>query len=336
MKKVQIACMAVILALVAVTFISTPVSAATTRWDSLNAFIEESHEDVEGVYTIPDAEAARLLPTYGAITIFHEREVLDDRPPVIDLVMARNFTRKLQWKSGGEDYDRYGGFSSSIAGPVNMENSYYGVKLWLLLEGNDDVPGFSDLDDINATAALVFINKTQTASGGFGSFEGSSPDLVSTFQALYILDAMTEMSGESMATWLRNETATIEFILSCREDNGFKLSPTSSIASVTATAAGLMALVRLSELSQIPTEEQQDIRNWILSLQDTDASDGFVGGFQESVLTNDTNLMSTYHALEAIGVLGGMASLNASAVAQFIADCQANNGGWGIVNYLES
>ncbi|MDF1538891.1 MAG: prenyltransferase/squalene oxidase repeat-containing protein [Candidatus Thorarchaeota archaeon] len=340
MKKVQIACMAVILALVAVTFISTPVSAATTRWDSLNTLMIDTYDNPvsngEGGYSIPGAEASRLLPTYGAITIFNERELLDDRPPITDLIKVRNFTRKLQWKSGGEEFERYGGFSSNIAGAVNMKNSYYGVKLWQLLDGNDDIPGFSDLDDINATAALVFLNKTQSASGGFGIYEGFSPDLVSTYQALYILDKMTVLSGESWSTWLRNETATIEFILSCREDNGFKLSPSSSIVSLTASAAGLMALDLLSELSQIPTDEQQDMRNLILSLQDTDATDGSVGGFQESVLTNDTNLMSTYHALEAIGVLGGMSSLDASAISQFIADCQAANGGWGIVPDLEA
>ena len=336
MKKVQIACTAVILALVAVTFMSIPVSAAPTRWDSLNAFMEESYDTVEGGYTVPDSEASRLLPTFGAMTIFSEREQLSFRPPVTDLISVRNLTRKFQWKSGGEDFERYGGFSSFIAGPVSMENSYYGIQLWETLNGNDDIPGFSDVEPINATAALIFINKTQTQSGGFGNYEGEAPNLVSTFYALYIMDAMTVMSGESWSTWLLNETATIEFILSCRHNNGFKLSPTSNIVSLTATAAGIMALDIMSETSQIPTDEQQDMRDWILSLQDTDESDGIVGGFQESDMTNDTNLMSTFHALEALTILGGIPSLNASSASSFIANCQAGNGGWGTVPGLEA
>jgi len=336
MKKVQVACIAVILALVAVSFVSIPVSAATTRWDSLNAFMEENYENVEGGYALPDKETARLLPTYGAATIFNEREQLSVRPPVTDLISMRNLTRKFQWKSGGEDYERFGGFSLFIAGPVSMETSYYGIQLWQLLNGNDDIPGFSDVKPINATSALLYVNRTQTTSGGFATNEGQSPNLVSTFHALYILDAMTLMSGESWSTWLLNETATVDFILSCREGNGFKLSPSSNIVSLTATAAGLMALDILSQLSQIPTDEQQDMRNWVISLQDDDASDGIVGGFQESVLTNDTNLLSTFHALEVVAILGGMPSLDASAISQFIVDCQAVNGGWGTVPGLET
>lgn len=325
------ACVIVILALVTLTFITeTAVANPYSRWDSLYAYMGENYDSaVEGGYSVPDSEASRLYPTYGGATALNERGMMAYRPPVVDLVKMKNFTRKLQWRSGGEEYDRYGGFSLFIAGSVSMENSYYGVKLWQLLDEHNDVPGMTGIEILNATAAMIFLNKTQSSSGGFGTFENTAPDIVSTFQALYIMDYMTQISDEIMSDWLWNETATIEWILSCRDGSAFKLSPSSEIRSISATAAALMALDVLGELdARIPVADQQDMRNWILDLQDT--------GFQESILTNDTNLISTYHAFEALEILGGMPAVDGDAASRFILDCQAADGSWGIVPGLET
>ncbi len=340
MKKVQVATLAITMALVAVAFITIPVAAnPDSRWDTLSAFMTETYDSaVEGGYSIPGAEASRLYPTLGAATVYNELGQLAFRPPVIDMIKMKNFTRKLQWKSGGEDYDRYGGFSLFIAGPVSMENSYNGLKLWELMTNPsfDDIPGINDLKVVNTTSALLYVNKTQSENGGFGVNENEAPNIVSTFHALYVMDIMLEESGEAKETWLWNETATIEWILSCREGDGFKLSPTSSIVSVSATAAGLMALDVLGQLTQITVEERQGILNWIGDLQDENASDGIVGGFAESLLTNDTNLLSTYHALEIYTLLGGLSNIDSDSASRFIIDCQATDGSWGTVPGLET
>ncbi len=328
------------MALVAVAFISIPVAAnPDSRWDTLTAYMTDNHDSaVEGGYTEPGAEASRLYPTLGAATVYNEMDQLALRPPVIDLVKMKNFTRKLQWRSGGEDYDRYGGFSLFIAGPVSIENSYNAVKLWELLTNPsfDDIPGINDLEVVNTTSGLLYLNKTQSVDGGFGINENEAPNIVSTFHALYVLDYLLEESGVAKETWLWNETATIEWILSCREGDAFKLSPTSSIASVSATAAGLMALDVLGQLTLIPSEERQNILNWVGDLQDDDASEGIVGGFAESLLTNDTNLLSTYHALEIYTLLGGLSNIDSTSAARFIMDCQATDGSWGTVPGLEA
>ncbi|MHA1907634.1 MAG: prenyltransferase/squalene oxidase repeat-containing protein [Candidatus Thorarchaeota archaeon] len=339
MKKVQVATLAIAFVLVAVAFISIPVAAnPDTRWDTLSAYMTENYDSaVEGGFTLPEAEASRLYPTFGAATVYEEMGQLALRPPVIDLVKMKNFTRKLQWKSGGEDYDRYGGFSLFIAGSVGMDNTYYGVKLWQLLTADsyDDIPGINNLELINTTSALLYVNRTQSVDGGFGVNEDEAPNIVSTFHALYVMDYMLENSNEVQETWLWNETATIEWILSCREGDAFKLSPTSNIASVTATAAGLMALDVLGQLNVVPIEDRQAILDWVADLQDEDASDGGVGGFAESVLTNDTNLLSTYHALEIYTLLGGLTNIDSDAAARFILDCQAADGSWATVAGLE-
>ncbi|MHA2286217.1 MAG: prenyltransferase/squalene oxidase repeat-containing protein, partial [Candidatus Thorarchaeota archaeon] len=255
------------------------------------------------------------------------------RPPPIDLVKMKNFTRKLHWRTGGEDYDRYGSFAEFIAGPATIETTYFGLKLWELMLSHYDVPGMENIE-INETQILVYVNNTQTESGGFGFHVGESPDIVSTYYAIYLLTELITLINEplevNLDTWLWNLTATTEWILSCRDGNGFKLSPESNIVSVTATAAALLALEKLQVT--LPTSDLQAIQTWIIERQTTNNETAqFVGGFEEAQFTNDTNLVSTYHALQALVMLNAIPSIDVPAVAEFIVNCQADDGGWGPV-----
>ena len=81
----------------------------------------------------------------------------------------------------------------------------------------DDIPGINDVESINATSALLYVNKTQSVDGGFGYHEDLPSNMAATFYALYVMDYMLENSDELKETWLWNETATIDWILSCRE-----------------------------------------------------------------------------------------------------------------------
>ncbi len=337
MKKVQIASIMVIVALVGVAF-TVPVSANPgTRWDSLNAYMTENYDaDVEGGYSLPDGEASRLYPTYGAAMVLDERGLFDYRPPSVDILKLKNFTRKIQWKSGGEDYDRYGAFAIYIAGPVSTEYNYYGLKLWELLsqEKFSDIPQISKVE-INETAGLVFLNKTQTEAGGFGRNVDETPDIISTFQSLYVMDYYVTQLGKSMDEYLWNRTATIEWILDCSEGDGFKLHPNSNLPSLQATTAGLMALDILGELSRIG--DTSVIRNWILDRQVLDSDmEMLVGGFEEGNSTNDPNLKTTHAALEALELLTAMDNVNKSVAARFIVNCQAADGSWGNVPEQET
>ncbi len=332
MKKVQLVGIVITLALVLMAFNVDSVAANPgSRTDSLNLYMDEHFDATEGGFSLPDGETSRLYPSFGATIIYDDQSIFDLRPPTVEIVKLKNFTRKLQWKSGGEDYDRWGAFSLYIAGPVSIANTYHGLRMWEILEVQTGIPSIDDVE-LNKTSALVYINKTQSETGGFGIHEDQSPDMLSTFYALYSLiylvsDAEIE---QSLDTWFWNETATIDWILSCREGNAFKLSPLSDIASLAATSAAIMALDLLNNLSSI--SDLENIQNWIVDRQETTLEAGsFVGGFEESYLTNDTNILSTYYALEALDTLGVMNLINSSAAAQFIVDCQAVDGSWGLV-----
>jgi len=283
----------------------------------------------EGGYTIPDSETSRLYPTMGAVMVYEAMDMLGNRPPVTDLVKIMNFTRKLQWKSGGEEYERWGGFSLYIAGPVSIENSYWAIQMWNLMKEQSDIPGMAAIESINATSALIFVNKTQTTRGGFGSASGTPPDLISTYHALWVMNEMLAITGGSVSDWLWNATTTLEWILNCSTGEAFKLTPESGVPSLTATAAGLLALDELNQLSALEATEQQAMRNWVIQRQVTQSTAGeFLGGFTESVLTNDTNLHSTYYALEVFSLLGGFDSIDSDLIADFVIDCQSQDGGW--------
>ncbi|MHA1480635.1 MAG: prenyltransferase/squalene oxidase repeat-containing protein [Candidatus Thorarchaeota archaeon] len=332
MKKVQLVGIVITLALVLMAFNVDSVAANPgSRSDSLNLYMDEHFDATEGGFALAEGETSQLFPSFGATIIYDDQDILDLRPPTVDVLKLKNFTRKLQWKSGGEDYDRYGALGLYIAGPVSTMNTYHGLRMWEILETQTGIPNIEDIK-INKTSALVYINKTQSETGGFGIHEDESPNMLSTFYSLYSLiylvsDAEIE---QSLDTWLWNETATIEWILSCREGDVFKLSPVSEIGSLAATSAAIMALDLLNSLSSI--SDLENIQNWIVDRQVMTLETGsFVGGFEESYLTNDTNILSTYYALEALDTLGVMNLINASAAAQFIVDCQAVDGAWGLV-----
>jgi prenyltransferase beta subunit len=330
MRSVKIAAVTIAVALVVLTLVAQPVSAnPTTRRQSLRAYIDENYDLTEGGYALPDEQVSRAGPTFGALSIFNDWDLLGARPPVIDFLKVKNFTQKLHWTLVSETAERYGGFGEYIAGPVGQKNAYDGINLFNILSQDvlGDIPHIETVE-LNGTAALYWINQTQTESGGFSDEVGSSPDIISTFYALNSIEIALETSeDDTWEKWLLNSTATVEWILSCREGDGFKLSPESNIAGVTATAAAVLALTILGET--IPNH--QGIVNWILDRQVISSEyTVFVGGFEESLLTNDTNVASTYWALRALDLLGGMASVDADLASRFIVDCQATDGSFAL------
>jgi prenyltransferase beta subunit len=331
MRSVKIAAVAIAVALVVLTLVAQPVSAnPTTRSQSLRAYIDENYDSIEGGYTLPNQQASYVDTTFGALSIFDDWDLLGVRPPVIDFLKMKNFTQKLHWTLVSETTDRYGGFGKYIAGYVDQQNAFDAINMFDLLS-QDILADIPNMDTVvfNGTAALFWINQTQTESGGFSDEVGNSPDLVSTYYALNSIEISLETSeDDTWEKWLWNSTATVEWILSCREGDGFKLSPVSNIVGVTATAAAVLALTILGET--IPNH--QGIVNWILDRQVISSEDNlFVGGFEESFLTNDTNVASTYWALRTLDLLGGLASVDADLASRFIVDCQAADGSFALI-----
>ena len=334
MKYGRVAAIAVVLALILLSVAAQPAAAnPETRRDSLRAYIDDHYDAVEGGYHLPTSDFSRNEPTFAAIAILDDLRILGLRPPFKapeDFVKMIEFTIDLQRNVTDEEH---GGFGESAFGVVDQYTTYNAVNLFYLLSSQDDIPGISG-KAINETAVLTWINTTQTTSGGFSNQPGDSPDIVSTFYALHTMDSVLGDVPGALGDWLLNETATIEWINSCREGDAYKLSPTSSIAGVTPTAAALMSL---SILEALPSaSEIQSITDWVIARQvKTSDGGGFLGGFEESLKSNDTNVASTYWALEVLDQFGGTESVNDSLAARFIIDSQAVDGSWGLVPGIE-
>ncbi|MHA2134821.1 MAG: prenyltransferase/squalene oxidase repeat-containing protein [Candidatus Thorarchaeota archaeon] len=341
MNKVKATGLALALSLMFLSMVAQPATANPgSRLDSLLALMAENFDAAgERGYSLVGTVASRVEATYPAAFILDELTYMAQRPPYPigpdGIVGMKNFTQKLQWFSGGEDSARYGGISPFIAGEPDMAATFYGIQLWQIMNKHNDVPGMLDVEDINATSLLFYVNKSQSVDGGFGLTAVRSPDIVSTYMALYVIDAMEdETTVWTIDDILLNRTKTVEWILSCREGDAFKLNPASSIPGVTPTAAALKALEILGEIPGL-VSELQDVRNWVLDRQVSEEEGGeFFGGFEEGHLTNDTNIVSTFYAIKALGVLSVIPT-NVTNAARFIADCQAANGGWGNVPGLD-
>lgn len=334
MKRVRVVTLAFALVVVFAAFSVQPAAAAS-RYDSLRSYMNQRWDPVRGGYNLPDT-IVRVDQTYGAIVILDELGTLSNRPPPIDIAKVMNFTTRHQLLAGNEDDPKYGGFMEYLLGPVTSERTHWGMVLWQTLKGQTGIPG-TDPIAINETAVLVWVNKTQTESGGFSREPGLYPDIVSTYHALATMEILDILYGDDLNvwTWLANETITLEFIESCRYGNGFMLSPISDREGVTATAAGLLALDILGELPTYPGLDAMKL--WILDRQVTEASDpDFVGGFEESGQTGDTNIKTTYWAMKALDLLQGIDELNQTIAKDFILNCQSADGAWALVPGLET
>ncbi len=337
MKRVKVFTIAIAFVLVLIAASAQPVAAAS-RSDTLNSYISSRYDALRGGYSPPRDSVVRVDATYGAILALDELGSLDYRPPPINLTKALESLTLRQWSTNNPfnelDQERYGGFSEFLVGPVTMEMTFMGMILHQRLKAQSDYPGIN-AENINATALLVYLNRTQSTDGGFSSKPGENPDILSTYQGLAIFEMLDDFNPTLNAwDWLVNETATLEWIASCREDNVFKLSPESYTASLTATAAGIMALSIFQGVLTIPG--LQEANEWILERQMLSAdSPDYIGGFEEGNGTEDANFATTYYALKALDLTGAISAVNESAVIDFILNCQAVDGSWGNIPGLE-
>ncbi|MFW9961568.1 MAG: prenyltransferase/squalene oxidase repeat-containing protein [Candidatus Thorarchaeota archaeon] len=337
MKRVKVFTIAIAFVLVLIAASAQPVAAAS-RSDTLNSYITSRYDALRGGYSPPSDSVVRVDATYGAILALDELGNLNYRPPPINLTKALESLTVRQWLTNNPNNDldkkRYGGFSEYLVGPVTMEMTFMGMVLHQLLKAQSDYPGIN-AENMNATAVLVYLNRTQSTVGGFSSRPGDNPDILSTYQALAIFQMLDDFDDTLNAwDWLANETATIEWINSCREDNVFKLSPTSYTTSLTATAAGIMALGILQEVLTIPG--LQAANDWILERQMLTAdSPVYLGGFEEGNGTEDANFATTYYALKVLKLTGAISAVNVSAAIDFILRCQAADGSWGNIPGME-
>lgn len=334
MKRVKVITIAFAFMLVLVAATAQPVAAAS-RSDSLRSYISGRYDEVRGGYSPPSDNVVRVDATYGAILALNELGSLTVRPPpvnltkVLDSLIMRQWETDRQGNETGIDYERYGGFSEYLVGPVTMNMDMMGTILLHLLKMKNqaDYPGITAID-IDKDALLVHLNRAYRADGAFSAIPGRNPEIVSTYQALFIIDFLNTYDVTLNAWDIVNETATIEWINSCRSGDGFKLSPESDIIGVTATAAGIMALELLPSISTVPG--LQAATNWVLARQIDDYVDeDFIGGFEEGVATGDPNFVTTYYALKMLESSGDLVSANQTTLKDFILNCQVEDGSWG-------
>jgi len=331
MKRVKVITIALAFMFVLVAVSIQPVAAAS-RSDSLRSYISERYDTVRGGYSPPSDDVVRVDATYGAVLAQYELGLLSTRPPPVNLTKVLSSISLRQWLTNDPDNEldqkRYGGFSEYLVGPVTMSMTFKGVQAIEMLEEQADYPGVTSIE-IDDDALLSYINRSLTESGGFSNIPGNSPDIVSTYQALYILDYLDTTFGLNIDdTW--NETATLQWINDCRDVEAFKLSPTSDSIGVTATSAGILALSLHPSDPTIPL--LQDAINWVLDRQILEGPDDrFVGGFEEGEHTDDANLLTTYNALKMLDFENALVSVNQTLVVDFILNCQVEDGSWGFV-----
>ena len=326
MKKVQVAGLLIAVAILAMAFTTIPAAAyPATRFESLNTYLTDRYDTAEGGYNFDGEGTSRIEATYSASVLWDAIGYLDARPPTVDLVKMANFTQKVQWDTGGESSERYGGFASYIAGPVTVKTTHKAIALWKIITAQSGIPGLVDVE-INATATLMFINRTQTTNGGFSNEAEGNADIVSTYLALDVIHTLANETPWTLDSLLLNKTATIMWILNCREGDAYKLSPESTTAGVTPSAAALLSLRLLDALPAATV--LQSTKNWILDRQDLNPEIAeMTGGFEEGILTNDTNLLSTHYALKAMDLLAAIQEVN-ETVTQFVLNCQSLDGAW--------
>ncbi len=335
MKRVKVITIGFAFMLLFVAVTVQPVAAAS-RSDSLRSYISGRFDVERGGYSPPLDNVVRVSSTYGAILALDELGSLVSRPPPINLTSVLDSLIVRQWDIDSEendsllDYQRYGGFSEYLVGPVTMKMNQMAIILFDMLKAQSDYPGIDDLD-FNQTSLLIHMERSLTESGGFSSVPTYDPDIVSTYQALFVLDYL-DTYNPSLNAWdvLDNETATLEWINSCRSGDGFKLSPDSDSIGVVSTAAGILALDLLPGVSTV--SGLQAATNWVLARQVIDDELGlFSGGFEEGVGTGDPNFESTYFALKLLEFSGGLVSVNETEVVDFILNCQTADGSFGFI-----
>jgi prenyltransferase beta subunit len=335
MKRVKVITIGFAFMLLFVAAAVQPVAAAS-RSDSLRSYISGRFDVERGGYSPPLDNVVRVSSTYGAVLALNELGSLASRPPPVNLTAVLDSLVIRQWNIDSEendsllDYQRYGGFSEYLVGPVTMNMNQMGIILLDMLKAQSDYPGIDDLD-VNETSLLINLDRAQTASGGFSSIPTNDPDIVSTYQALFILDFL-DTYNPALNAWdvLNNETATLEWINSCRSGDGFKLSPDSDSIGVIPTAAGILALDLLPSVSTV--SGLQTATNWVLARQVIDEDLGlFSGGFEEGLNTGDPNFESTYYALKLLEFSGGLVSVNETEVIDFILNCQAEDGAFAFI-----
>ncbi len=298
--------------------------------------MSDNYDAVRGGYMLPTDGVTRVNPTYGAFSIMDETGAILQRPPPVSIPMALDFAVKHQWLSGDPaETPRYGGFMDYLLGPVTAATTYHGLVTWQLLKDQAGIPGTADYD-LNSTALAFWVNRTVSEDGGYASEVGANPDLISTYYALASFRIIDEIysSVDAWNTYV-NETATLEWIESCKAGEAYMLSPTSERMSLTATAAAVLAYNEIDPVSLIP--DATGIQSWIVDRQVLDYEDAdFIGGFEEGNATDDPNLRSSYFALKALDSLNGLSSINATALENFILNCQSADGSWGFVPGLEA
>ena len=330
MNKTKVVAFTLAFTFILLAFTAQPAAAAS-RFDALRSYMNERYDSVIGGYSIPGEGVVRIDPTYGAISVMNEVKTIENRPPPIPITTTLDMISDHQLLTGQPDEEpRYGGISDYLLGPVTIGGNYRALIMWQILKSQGGIPDIEDYA-INATANLVWINKTQTESGGFvvsrdALDEGADPELLSTAYALMSIRILDDLYGDENAwNWLRNETATVAWIESCKDGNAYKLSPDSQLPSVTATAAAVMAYHALDPITAIP--DVANIITWLVNRQVLDEVEPeLIGGFEEGNGTETSNLLSTYYAISALGILNTLSSINATAAETFVLNCQTPQG----------
>lgn len=215
--------------------------------------------------------------------------------------------------------DDYGGFKNSV-----MENASVDVTAKAII-------CLSELQVVNQTindAAISYISSCEQFMGGFSIDTSSNiPNLRSTYWAISALFSIQSLD------WVSNKTPNWivdRQLLNISEPwnyGGFENKVNSCSATTEYIFYGIMAVNRMSKLSQINTTATLF---WLKSRQLED------GGFEYMDGYGFSDLASTFYAVSALSILNGFELINISSLISFLTQKQnlnisdpVNYGGFG-------
>ncbi len=189
----------------------------------------------------------------------------------------------------------------------------------ILKKNERDIEGsFSFLNKIDKTEHINWLKSLQGLDGGFSQIQGQASHITYTD---FAVKALIELGGLDQID--KNEL--IKFVLSCQHSNGGFGHLSNQQPQAQLTYYGIMLLNELNALNRIDKQKQKHI-NWLKSLQRLD------GGFWKGTGTAQSNIDSTYFAVNALIELGGLDKIDKidkNKLIKFVLSCQHPNGGFG-------
>jgi len=217
---------------------------------------------------------------------------------------------------------------NGLFGEVTIESNYWGVLTAYQLYSTE----FTNYIDVNNI--LDYVNSCYVRYDGSYA---STPNLNSSLFSSYCAINIYKMLEPHTDTWLHNESATINYLLSLQNsDGGFKVGNDLEVVfsmlgtasyiikelintNISISASTYWALISLDNLGARNQIDLENLTHWVRSCQNADGGFGLFLGFSHS------DIISTYYALHVFKLFNDEPMSKISAIS-FLKNAQTSDG----------